>query len=161
MTSVRSKKGRRRRTAEPPRERVAPLSQTAEYALRAMAYLAVPREEAVRASDLADAIAVPSHYLSKVLRRLVEAGLLESQRGHGGGFALARPAASIRFSEVLAAVDAIPTGNRCAFGWGDCDARNPCPLHPAWSRLNDAMTGWSEGTTLADVAGVRRGRRGR
>lgn len=158
MTSIRST-ARRRRLAMATRERVAPLSQTAEYALRAMAYLAVPREESVRAADLADAIAVPAHYLSKVLRRLVQAGLLESQRGHGGGFVLSRPADQVRFVDVLAAVDALPTENRCAFGWGDCDVKNPCPLHPAWSRLNDAMTGWAEGTTLADVAGVRRKRR--
>ncbi|MBW2295571.1 MAG: Rrf2 family transcriptional regulator, partial [Deltaproteobacteria bacterium] len=66
------------------------LSQTAEYALRAMAWLATaPTREPVRAKDLSVATGIPSHYLSKVMRRLVLAGLLISQKGQGGGFLLA------------------------------------------------------------------------
>jgi len=65
------------------------LSQTAEYALRAMAWLAtVSGDEPVRAVDLSSATGIPTHYLSKVLRRLVLANLLESQKGQGGGFSL-------------------------------------------------------------------------
>ena len=135
----------------PAADRVAPLSPTAEYALRAMVYLALNPNEGVRSSDLASAINVPSHYLSKVLRKLVEAGLLASQKGHGGGFTLARDPDGIPFSDILAAVGEEPSGERCAFGWGRCDARNPCPLHPAWSKLNAAMLAWAQSTTLADV----------
>jgi Rrf2 family protein len=145
---------RRRKKNDAELRRVAPLSQTAEYAIRAMAHLArvADSEPAVRARDLSRATLVPVHYLSKVMRRLVAAGLLVAQKGHGGGFSLARPAATIRFSDVLAAVDEAPNGDRCAFGWGSCDARTPCPLHPAWSRLNEALIGWAAETTLAHVS---------
>ena len=52
------------------------LPQTAEYALRAMAWLAtIPQDEPVRARDLSQATGIPPHYLSKVLRRLVLADL--------------------------------------------------------------------------------------
>ena len=85
MTSVRSK-------GRSDGGRIAPISQTAEYALRAMSHLARPDAAAMRAIDLARATQVPVHYLSKVLRRLVDAGLLHSQKGHGGGFVLARRA---------------------------------------------------------------------
>jgi Rrf2 family protein len=117
-----------------------------------MAELARPDATPMRALDLSRATQVPAHYLSKVLRRLVEADLLISQKGHGGGFALARPAEQIRFADVLAAVDQAPGSGRCAFGWGSCDTRHPCPLHPAWSRLNEALTCWAANTTLAEVA---------
>lgn len=129
------------------------VSQTAEYALRAMAWLAtVPPGEPVRAVDLSLSTGIPTHYLSKVLRRLVLAGLLDSQKGQGGGFTLSRPAVEIPFIDILAAVDAYPAEGRCAFGWGSCDELHPCPLHNSWSRLNDQIREWASNTNLAEIA---------
>ena len=128
------------------------LTQTAEYALRAMCWLALqPDGQAVRAQDLATATDIPSHYLSKIMRRLVVARLLVSQKGRGGGFVLARPAAEISFCNVLDAVDAAPTEGVCAFGWGDCDEQHPCPMHGAWSELSSTFRDWAKHTTLADI----------
>ena len=128
------------------------LSQTAEYALRAMAWLATaPTGEPVRAKDLSVATGIPSHYLSKVMRRLVLAGLLISQKGQGGGFLLSKAPDEIAFIDILSAVDAYPTEGRCAFGWGECDELRPCPLHGSWSRLNDMLESWAQGTTLAEM----------
>ncbi len=129
------------------------LSQTAEYALRAMAWLAThPAGEPMRVKDLSEATGIPSHYLSKVMRRLVLADLLVSQKGQGGGFLLAKAPDEIPFIDILIAVDVYPTDGRCAFGWGQCDAAHPCLLHGSWSRLNDQLRSWAEGTTLADIA---------
>jgi Rrf2 family protein len=129
------------------------LSQTAEYALRAMAWLAtVQARGPVRVKDLSIATGIPSHYLSKVMRRLVLANLLVSQKGLGGGFLLAKAPGEIPFIDILNAVDAYPTDGRCAFGWGECDEVHPCPLHGSWSRLNEQLRSWAEGTTLADIA---------
>lgn len=128
------------------------LTQTAEYALRAMAHLAVLQDGgAVRARDLAAASGIPAHYVSKLLRRLVVAGLLESRKGHGGGFALARPPEDIRVVDILEAVDYPVELDRCAFGWGTCDVDAPCPLHAVWSELKEAFGRWAENSTLADI----------
>jgi Rrf2 family protein len=128
------------------------LSQTAEYALRAMTWLATDRPELpVRARDLSEGTGIPIHYLSKILRRLVLAGLLESQKGQGGGFSLARPPEEIRFEDVLVAVDAYPEQGRCAFGWGTCGEDDPCPIHGSWSRLSYAVHEWASTTTLASA----------
>lgn len=135
------------------------LPQTAEYALRAMACLVPLAEgEGLRSADIAERSAVPSAYLQKILRKLVEAGLLTSQKGHGGGFRLARPPERIRFEDVLKAVevDADPQG--CAFGWERCDALRPCPLHPAWAELKERFHDWTSRTTLASVAEAPRPR---
>ncbi len=130
--------------------------QTTEYALRAMAYLvAVPRPgEAVSAQDLAEGTGVPLAYLSKVLRKLVLAGLLHSKRGHGGGFSLARPPRRIAFAQVLEAVGYEADSQRCAFGMARCDLKNPCPLHPAWADLKARFSDWANNTTLADLPRV-------
>jgi len=129
------------------------VSQTAEYALRAMTFLANhgTEEGGVRAADLAEGVSVPLAYLQKILRRLVVAELLESRKGHGGGFRLAKTPAEISFGAVLRAADFDIEEGHCAFGWSDCDPEHPCPLHPAWSRLNESLRDWAENTTLADV----------
>jgi Rrf2 family transcriptional regulator, iron-sulfur cluster assembly transcription factor len=126
------------------------LSQTSEYALRAMAWIATRQsEKAIRARDLSDATQIPHQYLSKILRRLVRARLLKSRKGRGGGFALARPAGEIRIRDVLVSMDAYPDESRCAFGWGTCDARRPCPLHGLWSEISEGFHAWASRATLA------------
>jgi len=128
------------------------LPQTAEYALRAMAFLATATKGgAVRSKDLSVETGIPAHYLSKILRKLVLQGLLLSQKGHGGGFVLAREAQEITFIEILTSVGYRPEPDRCSFGWGGCDPDNPCPLHPAWSQLNESFWVWATKNTLANV----------
>jgi Rrf2 family protein len=125
---------------------------TVVYALRAMGWLAlVPAGERVPSKDLSQVTHIPGHYLSKVMRRLVSAGLLSARKGHGGGFALARPPEQITIGEVLLAVDYRIEPETCAFGWGRCDSHEPCPLHPVWGRLKAAFTDWADTTTLAEV----------
>jgi len=126
-------------------------NQTAEYALRAMAHLALlPAGQSVRARDLSTATNIPADYVSKVLRRMVREGLLHSQKGHGGGFRLARPPAEITFADILAAMDETLDPERCAFGLGKCGT-DPCALHGAFSRLKRLVIEWARSTTLADV----------
>jgi Rrf2 family protein len=146
-------KSRRRRARVGETTQFRPLlTQTAEYALRALALLArLPRGESLRAADLAAETGVPPHYLSKVLRRMSVAGILEAQKGHRGGFALARRPRDVQFAEVLEALGAGPDRDRCAFGWGKCSEAEPCPLHPAWSRLVEAFERWTTTSTLADL----------
>lgn len=128
------------------------LPQTAEYALRVMACLAaLPPGSGMRARDLAEAANIPTAYVSKVLRRLVLEGLLLSQKGHHGGFSLARPPERITFIDVLNAADFDPLIDRCAFGWGHCDGKNPCPLHHKYSQLKEEFYSWARRATLADV----------
>ncbi len=128
------------------------LSQTAEYALRALTWLTLHGDGPVRAGDLARTTNIPAAYLSKLLRRLVSAGLLSARKGHGGGFTLARAPSEIRFADVLEAVDDLHDDQRCAFGQVRCDEANPCPLHPAWAELRASMRVWAGKRTLADVA---------
>ena len=87
------------------------LSQTGQYALRAMTVLtALGPGATARTRDLAGPARVPGDYLSKILRKLVEARLLVSVKGHHGGFRLARPAGEITLEEVLEAVDEMTSG---------------------------------------------------
>ncbi|MBK7586365.1 MAG: Rrf2 family transcriptional regulator [Myxococcales bacterium] len=131
------------------------LSRHAEYALLAMLQLADGgRPNTLRGSDLAARIGAPRHYLLKTLRRLVRAKLLVAQRGHGGGYALARPATSISFCDVLAAVGQQPLTTA---GTSRCRQRGArCPVHGPYRVLSD----WAERQLISGrAARVSRPRR--
>lgn len=110
------------------------ISQTAEYALRAVICLADSETRLLKPA-VAEATQVPPEYLSKVLQGLVKAGILESWRGPKGGFALARPASEMTVLEVVNAVDPIERILECPLGLADHDEAL-CPLH---QRLDDAV----------------------
>lgn len=111
------------------------LSQTVEYALRAMVHLAsLEPDAAVNSETIAERTKVPKGYLSKVLRDLVVAELILSQRGPNGGFTLARPADQISILHVINAVDPLARIKKCPLG--NPDHLNLCPLH---RRLDDAI----------------------
>jgi len=134
------------------------LNLTAVYGLRAMATLAgLGAGETLNAAELSERTGVPQQYLSKVMRRLVVAKLVRSQRGHGGGFGLARPAAKIALTDVLRAID-IEFDGGCAFGYEQCDPANPCVLHPIWTRLQQGLDAWASDCTLANLGAAPAGR---
>lgn len=94
------------------------VSQTSEYALRAVVYLATRAEEGpAAAQEIAEATQVSVGYLQKVLRQLARHGILTAQRGSGGGFALAKVATAISVLDVLRASDTpITRIERCPLG---------------------------------------------
>lgn len=110
------------------------ISQTAEYALRAVLYVASRAGEPMTAPQVAAATCVPGGYLSKILQSLARCGLLHSQRGLHGGFTLARPAAQITVLDVVNAVDPLKRIRTCPLGLPEHVGL--CPLH---RRLDEAV----------------------
>ena len=125
-------------------------SQTVEYALRAVLYLAREAPSPRTTDQIALATRVPKAYLSKVLQGLGRAGLVHSQRGLGGGMTLARDPSALTILEVVNAVDPIGRIKECPLGL-TAHGMNLCPLH---RRLDNALamveTAFRE-TTLAEV----------
>ena len=104
------------------------ISPTAEYALRAMVAIAQHSGDAVVTPTIAEITQVPPGYLPKVLQTLRKAGLVDSKRGLGGGFTLARPAEEVTVLEVVNAVDPIKRIHRCPLEI-DSHGTELCPLH--------------------------------
>ncbi len=125
-------------------------SQTVEYALRAVAFLAGQAPAARTTDQIAAATRVPKPYLSKVLQKLVEKGVVHSQRGVGGGMSLVKGPADLTILEVVNAVEPIKRIRECPLGLRSHGV-NLCPLH---KRLDSAMATVEAAfrdTTLADV----------
>ena len=109
-------------------------SQTAEYALRAVAYLASQTGEPRTVQQIAVVTKVPTGYLAKVMQALSRAELVHSQRGLGGGCTLLVPPDRLTVLDVVQAVDPIRRIRRCPLGLAG--HVNLCPLH---RRLDQAI----------------------
>lgn len=126
------------------------ISQTAEYALRAVVFLAMKPGGAYTTLEIASATKVPAAYLSKVLKSLVRAGLILSQRGLGGGFTLAESPEKLTILQVLNAVDPIQRIRTCPLGI-EAHGTTLCALH---KRLDDATASIEKAfsdTTIGDL----------
>ncbi|MCI0377989.1 MAG: Rrf2 family transcriptional regulator [Gemmataceae bacterium] len=110
-------------------------SQTVEYALRAVVHLASKAPAAQTTQEIAQATRVPQAYLAKVLQSLVQAHVLRSQRGLGGGISLLKNPDDLTILEVVNAVDPIHRIQDCPLGLAAHGVRL-CALH---KRLDNAL----------------------
>jgi Rrf2 family transcriptional regulator, nitric oxide-sensitive transcriptional repressor len=125
-------------------------SQTVEYALRAAVDLASRGGEPATTEEVARRTQVPVAYLAKILQGLARAGIVKSQRGVGGGVALAKAPDELTILEVVNAVDPIRRIRTCPLKLSSHGTRL-CPLH---RRVDDALATVEKafgGTTLAEV----------
>lgn len=125
------------------------LSHSADYALRAVLYLA-QREGMglIPANEMAEALGVPQRYLGKVLNTLAHAGTLASTRGPRGGFRLTKPAEQLTLAEVIAPFDAIGEPLQCLLHHRACSSVEPCAAHEGWQRIANEMRDFFQGMTV-------------
>jgi Rrf2 family transcriptional regulator, iron-sulfur cluster assembly transcription factor len=128
------------------------LSNTAQYALRAMIYLGQHEGEGpIRVDEIAERLDVPRNYLSKILHALVKSGVLRSLRGPRGGFALSKPSGSVSLYEVVAPFDDIEARRVCLLGRKECSDINPCVIHDHWKATATHVAKFFRETSLAEV----------
>jgi Rrf2 family nitric oxide-sensitive transcriptional repressor len=125
-------------------------SQTVEYALRAVAFLAGQAPASRNTDQIAVATRVPKAYLSKVLQGLCRGGIVHSQRGAGGGMTLVKRPDELTVLEVVNAVDPICRITVCPLGLASHGARL-CPLHKRIDNVLAQIEETFRGTTLAEI----------
>ena len=111
------------------------ISQTAEYALRAIVFLADHANEPKTAEAIAAETRVPVGYLAKIMHSLAKEGVVSSQRGIYGGFTLSRDLKTLSVYDIVQAVDPIDRITTCPLGL-EGHGSNLCPLHRG---LDNAM----------------------
>ena len=111
------------------------ISQTVEYALRAIVTIAQHDGQSVTARQISTITQVPAPYLSKLMQGLVRANLVHSQRGPNGGFSLQKSSDQLTIWEVVQAVEPFKRIHECPLGI-DTHGGTLCPLH---QRLDNAM----------------------
>jgi Rrf2 family protein len=125
------------------------LSKTAEYALRAAVWLGREPQRTESADQMASQIKVPRRYLHKVLQDLARAGLVRSQSGPGGGYALAQSPDQITILDVVNAVAPLERIHRCPLGLAS--HTQLCPLHAELDRTYAASEAALGRVTIAQL----------
>ena len=130
------------------------LSTKGRYAMVAMADLAAQAENSMASlSDISRRQSISLAYLEQLFVKLRRAGLVESARGPGGGYRLARPASTIRVSEILEAVDetvsAMQTGAGASGGLSGTKAQSMS--NRLWESLSAQVYVFLHQTRLSDV----------
>lgn len=126
------------------------LSQTTEYALRAMAWLAHAGPGLTPTSVLAEETGVPFNYLAKVLQSLAKADLINGRRGVGGGYRLSREAADISMLDVINAISPVKPIETCPLGIPG-HGKKLCSLHCRLDGAARMIIKEFGGVSLADL----------
>ena len=135
------------------------LSTKGRYAVMAMADLARRQSDAVRAVALADIATrqeISLSYLEQLFARLRRKGLVQSSRGPGGGYRLAREATQTSIADIVHAVDEPLRATRCAERGKGCMLKGErCLTHDLWADLGDRIEDYLGSVSLADVVSGR------
>ena len=129
------------------------ISRKIDYGLRAMIYLAsVAQDAVVPFREIARQMDVPEDFLAKILKTLVDAGLIRSTRGPHGGYALSRPPAEVSFLDVIEAVEGPVALNVCLDGDDACGHSPSCTMTSVWRLGQERMLDVYRQARLADLA---------
>ncbi|NLG87343.1 MAG: Rrf2 family transcriptional regulator [Firmicutes bacterium] len=122
-----------------------------DYALRALAYLALHANQVVTAGEIAESQEVPLEFLQKILQRFVKSGMVKSHRGAQGGFSLAQEPAEITVLNIVEVMQGPVVMNRCLLGKNGCPRAPKCPLKKSWIDMEEKIAAYMSGITLQDL----------
>ena len=128
------------------------LSKSGVHAVRALVVLAeLPPGDYKGAVAIAQQTGAPKNYLGKLLQLLSRRGLLESQKGLGGGFRLARAPEAISLFDVVDVIEDSSRWSDCILGNPSCSDGDPCSVHASWCPVRDSYLSLMKSTTIVDL----------
>jgi Rrf2 family protein len=128
------------------------ITRQADYAMRAVAYLAnLGPDKRAATSQIAEEQQIPPSFLAKIVSQLSVAGLLQTSRGARGGVSLARTPEEISFLEVVEAIDGPILINECVVDHSACTFGESCQLRPVFCDAQADLVNRLESTTFLTV----------
>ena len=128
------------------------LSKKADYGLIAVRHLAMKHlTGACSTKEIAKAYGIPSELLAKVLQMLVKKGLLVSQQGAEGGYALAGDPATVTAFDVIRAIDGPLLITSCVTSHGDCSQRPTCTVKEPLEKVNHIIVQALSSVTISSL----------
>jgi len=131
------------------------ITKLTDYAIVVLAHLVQTGSPAVGVSTaraLATRSQLPAPTVSKILKELARAGLVQSERGLSGGYRLARPATEISVADVVSAVEGPIAVTECSREGDSCDHTGHCPVESNWLKINQAIYGALSSITLEEMS---------
>jgi len=128
------------------------ISKMTDYAIMVMVEIHASRGEVLSAVALTERSSLELPTVSKVLKSLVKANLVESFRGASGGYSIAREASEISVAEIIAAIEGPIAMTECSVEEGLCAQEAVCSLRGNWQRISVAIAKAMAGVSLAEMA---------
>lgn len=126
------------------------ITRQADYALRAMLYLAkLEPSHRAATSQIAESKKIPPSFLAKIVSQLSIAGLIHTSRGARGGVTLAKPPEEITVLDVVEAIDGPISLNECTLSPEGCPFSDDCPIHDLWCGTQKELIEKLRKTTFA------------
>lgn len=126
------------------------ISRLADYATIFMSVLA-EHAQCVASAELALKTHINLPTVRKVMKLLLEAGLVTSVQGANGGYQLTKPADQMTIVEIIAAIDGLPAMTECAKHAGQCEQQSNCSLRGNWQQINRLVINVLDQVSLADM----------
>jgi len=127
------------------------LSNTSEYALRILSYMAQKQEAMYSASHLIEKLQISDKYLRRLMTQLAKAGFIKSIQGRDGGYLFAKDISAITLADIVNAVEGMSKYTGCVLGFSHCSDTNPCVMHSAWVPVREEFAKVFYHTTLAEL----------
>ena len=128
-------------------------SKSFGYAVRGVLYVAIMQDTKhfVQAEEISSKLAVPRHFVSKILKKLVKAGLLTSSKGKSGGFTINNETKSLPLLKLFEITEGLTSFEHCALRLQQCDSIHPCPIHNQMAGIRDKIKDLLSSTTISDL----------
>jgi FeS assembly SUF system regulator len=130
------------------------IGKLTDYATVILATLAADRTRLLNATTLAERTHIAAPTVSKLLKQLHRAGLVNSTRGTHGGYQLARDPEQISAASILDALEGPIALTECSASTGQCGIEHTCSVGRTWQRLSVAIRRSLSEISLAQLAGL-------
>ncbi len=123
-----------------------------DYAIRCMLYMG-SHDGFSPSNAISREMAIPKEDIQKILRQLMEAGLVVSQRGQDGGYKPSRPVHTIKVFDVISCMEGTIKINRCLEKDGFCNrkATNSCQMHKYYYGVQNILEQIFQNTSIKDI----------
>lgn len=128
-------------------------SKSFGYAVRGVLYIALMQDQkpCVHAEEVATKLAVPRHFISKILKKLAKAGVLSSLKGKTGGFRSNSNTTGTLLLNLYELTDGKETFHNCSLRLQACNTENPCPMHHQMDGVKKQLLEVLTSTTIGDL----------
>ena len=128
------------------------ISMKTDYGLIALKHMAARRSDGlVNAKELAARFQLPPNLLAKILQSLSQSGIIEAQKGSGGGYRLARNPGDITLTEVFESIEGPVHMIMCSANNGACSVEDSCTIRNGLVTLERRFAEFFDSITLSDV----------
>ncbi len=127
------------------------VSRTLDYAVRSLIYMGNHEVPRMSMKEISEAQHIPQNYLAKIMRRMVERGLIRSMVGPEGGYFLRRDPKDINLRDIYEAVEGELRVIDCMDQDEVCALYENCTQLPVWDKLQVSMIKLLEKTSLEDL----------